>query len=54
MSSTEGLVDERYFDELASAAIPALIDVIRKAMVKHFLKIYYIACLIICMIFSVA
>jgi hypothetical protein len=37
MSSTEGLVDERYLDELANTAIPKLILVIRNAIVGAFL-----------------
>jgi hypothetical protein len=35
MSSTEGLVDERYLDELANTAIPKLILVIRNAIVRE-------------------
>jgi hypothetical protein len=33
MSSTEGLIDERYLDELASISIPKLVEIIRRAMV---------------------
>ena len=32
LSSTEGLVDERYLDELFSIAIPRLIKIIKKIM----------------------
>lgn len=35
LSSTEGLVDERYLDDLFNLAIPRLINVIRKIMVKN-------------------
>jgi hypothetical protein len=34
LSSTEGLVDERYLDDLFSLATPRLISVIRKVMVN--------------------
>lgn len=35
LCSTEGLVDERYLDDLFNQAIPRLINVIRKIMVKN-------------------
>jgi hypothetical protein len=40
MSSTEGLIDERYLDELSNIAIPKLILFIREAMVFDYIAYF--------------